>query len=80
MKTVTIDILQDKALDLLRDLESLKIIRLHRKEPKKNESPDLVRKYKGAMLKQDLKEVDQVIPLFSNWSKTSNTKRLNSGS
>lgn len=58
--TITIDILNDKALDLLRDLESLKIIRLPKE---KNESKDmpanLIAKYKGSMSKQPLIEVDK---------------------
>lgn len=65
MKTITIDILNDKALDLLRNLELLKVIRL-RKE--KNEPINLVTKYKGSMSKQPLIEVDkQLNDLRNEW-------------
>ena len=60
MTTVTIDILNDKALNLLRNLELLKLIRLRKtkEEPHVNEV-NLVAKYKGAMTSQPLDEIDQ---------------------
>lgn len=65
MKTITIDILNDRAMDLLRDLELLKVIRL-RKE--KNEHTNLVTKFKGSMSKQPLIEVDkQLNDLRNEW-------------
>lgn len=52
-------------MDLLRDLELLKVIRL-RKE--KNEHTNLVTKFKGSMSKQPLIEVDkQLNDLRNEW-------------
>lgn len=60
MEKITIDILNDKALDLLRDLELLKIIRLRKtKNEPKDMTNDLVAKYKGSMSKQPLIEVNE---------------------
>lgn len=60
MKTITIDILNDKAMDLLHDLELLKIIRIRKeKRDPMDGSANLVAKYKGSMSKQPLIEVDK---------------------
>jgi hypothetical protein len=60
MQTVTIDILNEYALNLLKDLEVLKIIRLRKeKSDPKPVSANLVTKYKGAMTKQSMQEIDQ---------------------
>ncbi len=63
MKTITIDILNEKAINLLRDLESLKLIRL------RNEAGfDFTTKYKGAMTRQNLDEVEkQLRDLRHEW-------------
>lgn len=69
MTTLTIDVLNDKALNLLKDLELLKIIRV-RKEKKevKSGSENLISKYKGAMTAQPLDEIDkQVDDLRNEW-------------
>jgi hypothetical protein len=58
MITVTIDILNEKALNLLRDLELLKLIRLRKgKEELSIIGINLVAKYKGAMTWQSLNEI-----------------------
>ncbi|HEY4196893.1 MAG TPA: hypothetical protein VGM63_15225 [Mucilaginibacter sp.] len=60
MKTITVDILQDEALNLLKDLEALNVIRLHDNNKVDSERPsDMSAKYKGAMSKQSRAEVDQ---------------------
>jgi hypothetical protein len=60
MQTVTIDILNEHALTLLKDLEVLKIIRVRKeKNEVKQPSPNLVAKYKGAMTRQPIQEVEQ---------------------
>jgi rRNA processing protein Krr1/Pno1 len=65
MKTVTIDIINEKALNLLRDMEVLKLIKLHQVKGKKN--PEMI-KYKGAMSKQPIGEVDQQLnDLRNEW-------------
>ncbi|KQM74886.1 hypothetical protein ASE74_02580 [Pedobacter sp. Leaf216] len=67
MRTVTVDILNDKALDLLKDLELLKVIRL-RKDSKTQDlsGNDLITKYKGSMQKQPISDVDEQLNSIRN--------------
>lgn len=69
MRTITIDILNEKALKLLKDLELMKLIRLRKEEPKADKkSVDWSRKYKGAMTKQSPSDIDeQLNSLRSEW-------------
>ncbi len=66
IQTVTIDIMNEKAMKLLQDLEQLQLIRL-----RKEENTPLTKKninYKGAMKKQNLEEVDdQLEKLRNGW-------------
>ncbi|MEM9339268.1 MAG: hypothetical protein AAGA66_11105 [Bacteroidota bacterium] len=64
MRTITIDIINEKAIHLLQDLELLKLIRL-RKENTSKERTDWG-KYKGAMSKQSISEVDQQLNELRN--------------
>jgi hypothetical protein len=67
MTTVTIDILNEKALNLLRDLELLKLIRLRKEKDGPNiNGINLVAKYKGAMTRQPLNEIDQQLKDLRN--------------
>ncbi|WP_431215142.1 hypothetical protein ACQ86N_10705 [Puia sp. P3] len=67
MTTVTIDILNEKALSLLRDLELLKLIRLRKQKEESNVTGiNLVAKYKGAMTRQPLDEIDQQLKDLRN--------------
>lgn len=68
MQTITIDILNKKALKLLEDLEHLQLIRLH-KEIKRSSTPaNRIRQYKGAMAKQSIDDVDkQLNELRDEW-------------
>jgi hypothetical protein len=59
MKTVTIDILNEKALNLLKDLEALNVIRLHNSDKNTNHTLSPFKKLKGAMSKQTRDVVDQ---------------------
>ena len=59
MRTITIDIINEKALSLLRTLEQLKLIRFRRDKDADVPAATDWTKYKGAMSKQSLKEVDQ---------------------
>lgn len=59
MRTITIDIINDRALNLLRELELLKLIRLRRDEAGQPSTTTDWAKYKGAMSKQPLNEIDQ---------------------
>ena len=69
MTTITIDILDDKALNLIKDLELLKIIRVRKdKKVVKTTSKNLIAKYKGAMTAQPINEVDkQLNDLRNEW-------------
>jgi hypothetical protein len=58
MKTITVDILQDEAFNLLKDLEAMKVIRLHTDNENKHQS-GMSAKYSGKMFKQSLDEVDR---------------------
>lgn len=69
MQTVTIDIINKKALRLLKDLELLQLIYV-RKEEKQTpgKTLDWVTKYKGAMTKQPLTDIDdQLNKLRNEW-------------
>ena len=68
MKTMTIDIINDKAIKLLQDLESLQLIRVRREKPLINVHSNWAVKYKGAMQKQTLIEIDnQLNELRNAW-------------
>jgi|688.fasta_scaffold994510_2 rRNA processing protein Krr1/Pno1 len=60
MKTITIDLLNNKALKLLQDLELLDIIRLHKTDENQTKS-NIERwdiRFKGAMSKQSINTID----------------------
>lgn len=68
MQTLTIDIINNKALRLLHDLELLQLIRIHKEEPKSTSLPDWTTKFKGAMTKQPIEEIDnQLNDLRNEW-------------
>lgn len=68
MQTVTIDILNNKAIKLLQDLELLQLIRMRREKTKPTSSTNWVDKYKGAMTKQPLSDIDnQLNELRNGW-------------
>ncbi len=65
-KTVTIDIINEKAFKLLQDLERLQLIRM-RKE-KLQPTGKSIRELKGAMTKQSSSEIDfQLNELRNAW-------------
>lgn len=66
MQTVTVDIINDKALELLHDLELQQLIRVRIENgPQKN---NFSSKYKGAVTKQALTDVDaQLKELRNGW-------------
>ncbi len=69
MRTITLDILDNKAVDLLRDLEALNIIRIQ-DDHEITEQPiiDLAKKYSGSMTKQSIEEIDkQLRDLRNEW-------------
>lgn len=66
MKTLTIDILNDKALRLLHDLELQNLIKV-RSDKMKSEI-NWLKKYKGGMTRQPITEIDaQLKTLRSEW-------------
>jgi hypothetical protein len=70
MRTVTLDIIDDKAINVLKGLESLNVIKLH--DDVKNDVPatlDLASKYSGAMTRQTIEEIDkQLKDLRDEWN------------
>ena len=68
MQTLTIDIINDKAIKLIQDMELLKLIRVRDEKPQQEVAINWAAKYKGAMQKQSLNEVnDQLNDLRSSW-------------
>lgn len=67
IQTVTIDIINDKALKLLQDLELLQLIRM-RKEKAPLTATNWAARYKGAMSKQPTSDIDnQLDELRNGW-------------
>ena len=67
MTTLTIDVLNDDALNLLKDLELLKIIRVRiDKGVVEVTAKNLISKYKGAMTRQRLTEIDNQLDQMRN--------------
>jgi predicted DNA-binding protein with PD1-like motif len=66
MQTLIIDVINNKALRLLQDMELLQLIHVRRE--KQQIAIDWVAKYKGAMTKQPLAEVEnQLNELRNEW-------------
>jgi len=68
MRTITIDIINEKAVNLLRDLELLKLIRMRKDITGNKPAKTDWTTYKGSMSKQPLNEIDQQLNnLRSEW-------------
>ncbi len=68
MQTVTIDILNNKAVKLLQDLEHLQLIRMRKEKTQPAMQTNWIAKYKGAMTKQSLTDIDnQLNELRNEW-------------
>ncbi len=68
MQTVTVDIINEKALSLLKDLEGLKLIRIRKNIVEQKVSLNSTAKYKGAMKKQAIEDIDhQLNELRQSW-------------
>jgi hypothetical protein len=66
MNTIKVDLLNNTALQLLRDLEALHIIRLH--QPEKSQAK-LSDKYRGSLSKEDGKSLNEHISqMRSEWN------------
>lgn len=67
IRTITIDIINEKAMKLLKDLELLQLIRV-RNEKAHGNSSNRTGQYKGAMTKQSTAEIDsQLNELRNSW-------------
>jgi hypothetical protein len=67
IRTITIDIINEKALKLLQDLELLQLIRM-RREKHGHPSINWAERYKGAMAKQPIDDIDiQLNELRNGW-------------
>ncbi len=68
MQTVTIDIINEKALSLLKNLEGLKLIRIRKNSVEPKDSINRIAKYKGAMQKESIEDIDnQLNELRGSW-------------
>lgn len=68
MQTITIDILNNKAIRLLQDLELLQLIRMRKEKKQPAAAINWGAKYKGAMTKQPLTDIDnQLNELRNGW-------------
>ena len=68
MKTITIDILNSKAIKLLQDWEMLQLIRMHKEKISPEASINWAAKYKGSMTKQSQYDIDlQLKELRNVW-------------
>ncbi len=59
MKTVTLDLIDENAMNLLKDLETLNVIRLHDTDESSVPPINSFTKYKGLMSKQSIEEIDK---------------------
>lgn len=65
MTTVTVDIIDDKAMDLLKDLEAMNIIKLHDNELKTDdERVQRLLSLKGKMTKQSIEDIEKQLAEF----------------
>lgn len=67
MKTILVDILDEKAFKLLRDLEHSKLIKLRGNKILSSPNPEWSAKYKGAMTKQSTAEVEKQLKSLREW-------------
>jgi hypothetical protein len=66
MQAVTIDIINTKAIRLLKDLELLQLIRLRKETPKPTATTNWAAKYKGAMSKAPWTDIDEQLDELRN--------------
>ncbi|KQS24764.1 hypothetical protein [Dyadobacter sp. Leaf189] len=59
METYVVELTHDKALQLLRDLEALNVIRIHQNEERT--APGLSSKYRGTLTKEEGKALSKHI-------------------
>lgn len=68
MQTLTIDIINDNAIKLIKDMELLNLIRIRDEKTHEKETINWTAKYKGAMQKQPIDEIEQQLnDLRNSW-------------
>lgn len=68
MQTMIIDIINNKAIKFLKDLELQQLIRVHKEDQTPETAIDWIVKYKGVMTKQPQSEIDnQLNELRNEW-------------
>jgi hypothetical protein len=68
MQTITIDVINNKAIRLLQDLELLQLIRMRKEKSQTTTTTNWAAKYKGAMTKQPITDIDnQLNELRNEW-------------
>lgn len=68
MQTITVDILNNKAMKLLQDLELLQLIRVRKEKTQPTGEINWPAKYKGVMTKQPLTDINkQLNELRNGW-------------
>ena len=66
MQTITIDIINNKAIRLLQDLEMLQLISMRKEKTQTTAATNWAAKYKGAMTKQPLTDIDNQLNELRN--------------
>jgi hypothetical protein len=59
MRSVTIDILNDKVIKLLKELESLNLIKVRSSKKAGSRNDEWINKYKGSISKQPTDDIDK---------------------
>lgn len=68
MQTITVDIINSKAIRLLKDLELLQLIRVRKEKEHPSSTINWAAKYKGSMTKQTLPDIEnQLKELRNGW-------------
>lgn len=68
IQTITIDVMNEKAMRLLQDLELLQLIRLRKENSNSSKTNNWAIQYKGTMTKQPLNEIDnQLNDIREGW-------------
>ncbi|HEY0651746.1 MAG TPA: hypothetical protein VGD65_01420 [Chryseosolibacter sp.] len=67
MKKIVVEIVHEKALQILQDLESVDLIKIHPSEPKTS----LVSELRGKISKKRAKDLDKDLKNLRQWRKIS---------
>ena len=66
MTTITVDIIDKMAMNLLKDLEAMNVIRLHDETPLRTDQDSIasIQSLKGKMTKQPIEEIERQLADF----------------